>query len=196
MPFAAIGLVSWQKSSTALSDQSFAQLEGVREIKKAQIEKFFDERKGDMGVLVETVTTLRNEAFSKLIALRNIKKNQIDSYFNDRLNLMNDVQKNLRFTGGVGNFANAFSSGLNSAEYKAVFKKRHPGLKTFEQIFGFYDVFLIDTKGNVVFTVEKESDWGTNLVTGSLKDSGLAKAFQEGKEKTTIIDFAWYGPSK
>lgn len=191
-PFAVIGMLSVMKSSSALSSASFNQLKGVREIKRAQIEQFFKEREGDLNVLAETVNTLRGEAFRKLEAVGSIKGKQIEGYFNDRINLMQDVQKNLRFTGGVTEFSNAFAKGLQSPEYKAVFDKRFPGLKTFQQIFGFYDVFLIDMKGNVVFTVEKEGDWGGNVVTGSLKNSGLGKAFQEGKRDTAIIDFSWY----
>jgi len=81
IPFAVIGLVSINVSSSELSKSAFNQLEGVRSIKKAQIEKFFDERQGDMGVLMETVGTLRREAFQKLTAIREIKKNAIESYF-------------------------------------------------------------------------------------------------------------------
>lgn len=196
VPFAVIGITSLTKASSALDKQAFGQLETVRGIKKAQIEKFFGERRGDAAVLMETVTALKDEAFNKLEAINKIKKHQIERYFADRLNLMNDVQKNLRFTAGVEEFAGVFPAGLNSAEYQAVFNKRHAGLKTFEEIFVFYDVFLIDAKGNVVFTVEKESDLGENLVNGPLKDSGLARAFREGKNKTTITDFSYYEPSK
>ena len=70
VPFAIIGLVALDRASDALSRQAFNQLEGVRGIKKAQIETFFAERKGDMGVLMETVDTLRTEAISKLTAIR------------------------------------------------------------------------------------------------------------------------------
>ena len=51
LPFAAISIVSLVKSSSALSGQAYNQLESVRDIKKDQIERFFGERQGDMGVL-------------------------------------------------------------------------------------------------------------------------------------------------
>ncbi len=41
VPFAIIGLVALDRASEALSDQAFNQLEGVRGIKKVQIENFF-----------------------------------------------------------------------------------------------------------------------------------------------------------
>lgn len=81
VPFAIIGLISLNSSSNALHQASFNQLEAVRAIKKAQIESFFAERQGDMGVLIETVGTMRTTAFSKLEAIQVIKANQITNYF-------------------------------------------------------------------------------------------------------------------
>ncbi len=71
--FLAVGIiplviVGWWSSNLAkqsLMEKSYGQLQSVREIKKGQIEKFFSERKGDIGVLKETVGTLRSEAFKK-----------------------------------------------------------------------------------------------------------------------------------
>lgn len=81
IPFAVIAVLSLIKSSGALSKQAFNQLESVSVIKKAQIEQFFDDRKGDMEVLVEIVSTLRQEAFNKLKAVREVKKTAIENYF-------------------------------------------------------------------------------------------------------------------
>ena len=81
VPFAVIGLLALDRASVALSNQAFNQLEGVRGIKKAQIENFFAERKGDMGVLMETVGTLRGEAITRLSAIRDIKKAAVARYF-------------------------------------------------------------------------------------------------------------------
>ncbi len=178
-----------------LREEALNKLVSLREVKKKQIENYFSERQGDMGVLNETVNTLRFEAFNKLVAVREIKKQQIEGYFQDRLGLMQDVQKNLRFTKGVSAFTRAFDQGLQSEAYNETYEQRLPGLKVFCDIFGFYDVFLIDPQGNVVFTVSKEADWGTNLIQGPLKDSGLAESFEKGKRQTTFVDFAWYGPS-
>ena len=85
IPFGIIGITSYTKSSNALSDAAYGQLKGMRAVKKAQITQFFDERQGDMGVLMETVGTLRKEAFDKLGAIRDIKKSQIQGFFNERM---------------------------------------------------------------------------------------------------------------
>ncbi len=61
------------ESGQALKKQTFDQLVALRDVKKRQIEQYFGERQGDMGVLTETVATLREEAFKKLTAIREIK---------------------------------------------------------------------------------------------------------------------------
>ena len=81
LPFLSIGFLSLQKSGGALEERAFNQLAAVQAIKSNEIEKFFAERRGNMGVLVETVDTLRREAFNKLSAVQAIKKNQLEQYF-------------------------------------------------------------------------------------------------------------------
>ena len=138
IPLSLVGVWSSLRSTDALMQKSYNALESVREVKKGQIESYFHERQGDMGVLVETVATLRREAMAKLVAVRNIKQKQIEGYFAERMALMKDVQKNLRFTRGVVAFAAVFPNGLESAAYNAVYNQRIEGLGMFREIFGFY----------------------------------------------------------
>ncbi|MCP4041203.1 MAG: hypothetical protein GY731_04485, partial [Gammaproteobacteria bacterium] len=81
IPAAIIGVIALYEASTSLSQQAFNQLEGVRGIKKAQIEQFFAEREGDLGVLMETVSAIQSSAFAKLEAVQELKKNQVEELF-------------------------------------------------------------------------------------------------------------------
>ncbi len=81
IPFGITAIISLNKSSAALSEQAYNQLVSLREIKKSQIQRFFAERKGDMGVIVETVRALQGEAMKKMEAIREIKKSAIERYF-------------------------------------------------------------------------------------------------------------------
>jgi methyl-accepting chemotaxis protein len=65
---------------------------------------------------------------------------------------------------------------------------------------GYYDFFLIGPEGDVFYTVEKEADFATNLLTGDWRASGLAEVFvratRERKEGTIAVsDMQAYGPS-
>ena len=195
IPFFMIGMLANNEMTKALEDQANGQLEGLREIKKLQIEKFFKERRGDMGVIMETVATLRREAISKMEAVRQIKAHEIKKHFENKLAELEDVKRNLRFTGGVQEMEDVFRYGINSQQYKEAYSRRFSGFQSFEKSFRFYDVFLIDNSGNVVFSVEKEGDLGENLLTGKLKDSGLARAFREGRSRPVFIDYSWYDVS-
>tara|TARA_B110000503_G_scaffold70072_1_gene109093 strand:- start:6601 stop:9207 length:2607 start_codon:yes stop_codon:yes gene_type:complete len=55
IPFAVLGTISIQGSSSALEHASFNQLEAVRSIKKSQIEEYFQSTKSDLDVLRETL---------------------------------------------------------------------------------------------------------------------------------------------
>lgn len=196
IPFTIIAIMSLISGSKALTSQAFNNLNGVREIKKTQIEQFFKKTESDMGVLVETVSTLRAEALNKLKSIKETKKVQIESYFKDRIKLLDDVQMNLRFKDGIKLFDEAFKSGIDSQGYLDLVAAREKGFTIFMKNFGFNDVYLINAEGDVVYTSAKRADLGTNLKTGPLKNSGLAMVFENSRHQHAINDFALYEPSK
>lgn len=77
----------------------------------------------------------------------------------------------------------------------------HRTLHSFQQKFGYYDLFLVDIEnGNVVYSVFKEIDFGTSLLTGPHQDSKLAEVFRKAREAsfpdfTRLVDFSPYAPS-
>ncbi len=79
-----LGILAFMAVSTARGSfvqERFSQLQSVRDIKKFQIDKFFESRKRDMEILVETVRTFRHEAIQKLTAVREVKRQAIERYF-------------------------------------------------------------------------------------------------------------------
>jgi len=76
----------------------------------------------------------------------------------------------------------------------------HPTFDAVQNEMGYYDVFLFDIAGNLVYSVFKEDDFATNMLTGQWRDSGLAAAFSAAvamadTDQTAFIDFAPYEPS-
>jgi len=72
--------------------------------------------------------------------------------------------------------------------------------KYFSQIVNendFYDLFLINHKGDVLYSVKKESDLFTNLKNGKYARSNLARAFNSSISllDISISDFQFYAPS-
>ncbi|WDG07782.1 methyl-accepting chemotaxis protein [Vibrio campbellii] len=61
----------------------------------------------------------------------------------------------------------------------------------------FYDIFIVDESGDVIYTVAREADYQTNLVSGAYSNSGLGdvyRAIRAGKQ-FAAVDFAPYAPS-
>ncbi|MES9882432.1 MAG: response regulator [Sedimenticola sp.] len=60
-----------------------------------------------------------------------------------------------------------------------------------------YDLFLIDTEGNILYSVAHQSDLGANLFTGSLAATRFAhsvkQSFESGQPR--FSDFEYYAPS-
>ncbi|MGV8985784.1 MAG: methyl-accepting chemotaxis protein [Cypionkella sp.] len=83
--------------------------------------------------------------------------------------------------------------------YNAQHAQFHPGFRNWVNLHGYYDFFLIDQDGNVIFTVDKEADFASNLLTGPEAKGPLAAVFNAAKADTSsavhFSDFVKYGPS-
>ncbi|MDY0872217.1 methyl-accepting chemotaxis protein [Dongia rigui] len=89
----------------------------------------------------------------------------------------------------------------DGSAYSAAHARFHPWYKALAETRGYYDLFLVDINGNVVYSYTKEPDYGTNLADGEWKDSDLARVWQkiqDGKGSVAVAfsDFAAYAPSK
>ena len=99
----------------------------------------------------------------------------------------------------LGSKHEMFKSHLNS-KYDLNHSRLHETFKIYLEKFGYYDIFLVDNKGDVVYSVFKELDFATNLNTGPYANSGLAQAFKAAanlpeQNQYTLVDYAQYTPS-
>jgi hypothetical protein len=92
------------------------------------------------------------------------------------------------------------------AEYHASHKTWHPVFRKTMNERNYYDVFMFDLKGNMVYSVYKEPDYATNFGTNAnlnedfrkWQGSGLGDAFREAMNAPDIVTMTpWtpYGPS-
>nr|WP_168710920.1 methyl-accepting chemotaxis protein [Ningiella ruwaisensis] len=99
----------------------------------------------------------------------------------------------------LGSKHEMFESALGN-DYDSAHKLLHQSFKEYLERFGYYDIFLVDNKGFVVYSVYKELDFATNLLTGPYASSGLGQAFQaslnlSSPDEYALIDYAQYTPS-
>ncbi len=78
------------------------------------------------------------------------------------------------------------ADGVDSPAYKSLYQQIRPSLVSFVNGYDYYDLFLISEQGDIVFTVLKESDFGTNLYSGPYKDSEIATVFKQAKSSSQV----------
>lgn len=87
--------------------------------------------------------------------------------------------------------------------YDSIHGTFHPWFRELQQSMGYYDVFLFDLEGNLVYSVFKEADFATNFATADAGEWGatdLGEVFRAALEApadnpVVFEDFAPYGPS-
>ncbi|WP_120495339.1 PAS-domain containing protein [Kiloniella sp. EL199] len=82
--------------------------------------------------------------------------------------------------------------------------KHHPVFRSLRNERGYYDIFLFDADGDLVYTVVKENDFATNFEKGMWRDTSLGRAFRliknshnsDNREEQFFFDFEFYEPSQ
>jgi methyl-accepting chemotaxis protein len=177
---------------------------------------------------VETIWSLE-ESFSELestegLSAQKVEKSLMTHYESEYLNRVNYKMKDsnqrrptkeylpknkngqvaqfLYITDNVNKIGEKEKLSMNK-NYDNEYSKNHIEIhKAYVQLlknFGLYDIFLVNKDGDVVYSVEKEKDYGTNLESGVYSKTGLGKVFAKvkklGKGEVAFADFAPYEPS-
>jgi len=83
--------------------------------------------------------------------------------------------------------------------YMQAHKKYHQSYDKFLSSFELYDIFMVDLKGNLIYTDFKEKDYATNLHSGVYSNTGIARVFKKAltinESELAFDDFAPYEPS-
>lgn len=89
----------------------------------------------------------------------------------------------------------------DSTEYSEIHQKVHPIIREYLEVFGYYDIFLVDPEsGDIVYSVFKELDYSTSLIDGSYANTNFARAFRkanqaDNRDAIVLVDFERYSPS-
>ncbi len=137
--------------------------------------------------LYVSTSSLESQAYNQLTSVRNIKKQQIESYFLDREKDIVMLAESVLLQLDLSNSSVIKSGAEQTAKYYESFAQRN----------GYYDVFIISKNGDVLYSAEKEADYGSNLNNGPYKDSNLGTLFRDvvASGEFSLTDFAPYAPS-
>jgi methyl-accepting chemotaxis protein len=141
-----------------------------------------------------------------LLSVAYSTSSHLKTYFKELENIIYSLANSSKTSEALYSFRNSFNEIKNTKKdstkylqnnyydtsnlsYSRYYKKFHNYFDKEKQIHGLYDIFLIDTTGNIIYTVEKESDFGTNLHNGSYSNTNLAKAFKKAIKLKSSTDF-------
>ncbi len=168
------------------------------------------------------------EAFSRLSLFHGLRRATIEDYMLSKASDMRAMSRNAHVVDALEKFVGAWADlGENAAQtvrrlyvddnpfrrgekqmlrsagdesrYTAVHTEFHNWAQRFIAHFGYHDLFLIDRAGNIVYSLEKEDDFATNVAHGQYRNTPLGLVFRKsvspGGRDVDISDFDRYGPS-
>ncbi|MCF6158960.1 MAG: methyl-accepting chemotaxis protein [wastewater metagenome] len=188
LPLIVSGFLYYHIANKSLQEQTFQHLISVRDIKKRQLEGYFEKISAQISAL-SSVPTI-NEAVKDLkSAFRELGPEKAYELYVKKNPYINEKK------------TAEYLSALDGSGYSNFHAEYHPFFKNLLEKSGFYDIFLIDAEtGDILYTVCKESDFASNLLVGPYANTNLARLFKEVNSSiepgfVKMIDFEPYAPS-
>ena len=222
------GYIGYSTAKTSLETESFNKLTAVREMKANQVEDYFQQISDQLHTFSENRMVIEamiafKDSFHKIDSELDINDAEMQTslryYYRNEfaekltLNLNQEArwpdEKNeqiMQYLYISTNPHEIGSKGLldyadDGSSYSQAHKIYHPIIRSYLEKFGYYDIFLVDSEtGHIVYTVFKEVDYGTSLLTGQYNKTSFAVAFRAAQEATDkdfikLVDFESYLPS-
>jgi len=147
---------------------------------------------------------LKNSAHNFLKQSVTLTALEVESFFSKKLKEIHLQSGDDATSTMLENFIDAFHQSALSLEafvkspaWINIYRQQSKNLKHFTDYFEYYDTFLIDKNGNILFTLAAEDDLGTNLFTGKYSNTQFAEMCKEVLKsgQTAFSNFELYAPS-
>ncbi len=184
-----VGAVSYTRSSQAIEALTDQLLEGIATGRKVQLENYLSSIEQDLRINASNDTTAQaikdfSNSFKRIDgdATEILKKD----YIKDNPNPAGEKHK--------------LDRAPQENDYNRVHGAYHPALRNLLDERGYYDIFLFNADGQLVYTVFKEEDFATNFKQGGQwANTDLGEAFRAAaagkKGSVHFFDFKAYAPS-
>ncbi len=185
---ATLSVASYVMSRALITEQAAQNLKGVAHGQAKQVKTLLDTIDNEIKARATTPSTAR--ILTALSDAYKTTENPTDTL--QRVYITENTEP-------LGQKDNLIAATTGSS-YGFLHRTHHPGLRLLQQQMGYYDIFLINNDGDIVYSVFKENDFATNLLTGEWADTGLGDAFRQAREldqeaASVFVDFAPYPPS-
>jgi class 3 adenylate cyclase len=218
-----ISWISYSTSKTALTGAAFNQLTSVRASKKIQIEAFFKTIRFQVSNLANDrmIVDAARELTGGFAQFKNRKldpdrERRLEAFYRDEFvpRLARGTGEKPRLeaylpAGAAARYAQFLYVAGNSypnersklrdagdgSEYSKSHARYQPIVTKFMLDFGYDNMILADSTGDVVYTFSKSAEFGTNLLDGPYSDTALANLFRKIRaagehRRVQVVDFA------
>ncbi len=220
LPLTITMYLEYQDVAQTLRKRSFDQLTTVREIKKKKIEEYFSQIRQEIGFFAQSTVVIDAMKDFKTVfhqikpedlptdAIENLKKyyqdqllSKIAHHKSDTFRLSNVVPTNPKSIFLQSQYLVGNKNLFVPHPYHKVHEKYHVSIASFLKTYGYYDIFLIDDQtGHIVYTVAKEVDFATSLLSDAHANTNIGRLFRQVrysgiKNNILMCDFETYLPS-
>lgn len=143
-------------------------------------------------------TSLRETMLANMATIADKKADQIDRYMAERLADARLLGQRHLIRNGMTVLERAYrASGVRSERYRIAAQPLKSELSVSYEAGNFYDFLLIDTAGNIIFTLRGEQNLGTSLLSDTNRNTPLTKSFDLTLKslQTHLSAFTRYAPS-
>lgn len=192
--FLSVAITGWQayeSARTALEEVTFQRLTAVRESRRRQIEYYFERIRSDAAANANDQTVIHSAralrcSFASLVRTH-ADRGRLAALAreSDRSGRLPDDPALARHIGIMRGF---------DANIRIHLRKQ-----------GYYDMLLVSPAGDVIYSVRRQADFGTNLAHGRFRGSNVAAAFHAATAASArtamerpfarFVDFEPYEPS-
>jgi len=209
----------YSQSVKSLKERTYDHLRTVRETKRKEVESYFDQVRRRVIYFADANITVNgfrdfNKAFSELrsVSVPSRYPEQLRDYYAGQfVQSLHPIHPDTFSVDKL--FPNDARSVILQMQYlvdpiaaappnpyRTVHDKYHNTFATFAQLNDFYDVLMIeDETGFIIYSANKEVDFGTSLLSDAHANSNLGRLFRKVRhaeeKKAVMIDFESYLPS-
>lgn len=141
--------------------------------------------------------SINRQAAEQLSVIRDLKISRLKAYLGFRIKDVTALSKTEAVINGI-NGANKLwgtGKGLHDSGWQALEQNYGEELRQYMNIYGYYDIILLNDQDRVVYTVAKEKDLGEPLTSDLLRNSSLADGVRKAESGPAYADFKPYAPS-
>jgi class 3 adenylate cyclase len=215
---AVIGLIGALSGRSALRQVESERLIELRESQKRQVEALFKEVANSLivysdGFSINEATAALTAGFAQLAdaTITPTQQQALVNYYNNKMirpikqatgdeidvNAVLPNSNAQKYLQTYYTAASAPATGSTPVEdagdgsaWSAANARYNFYLRSIVTRFDYRDALLLDMQGNVVYTVNKGPDLGTNILTGPYRESKLRDAYQKAL-RSNDVDFVW-----